>query len=315
MIPALAHFIWFGRQLPWVHALSIISAARRGAFERVILHHADDLSQTKVWPELLALPNFEARPLAVAELFAALEGGKQLAEIYALLEAPAARANLLRAAILLRDGGVYLDLDTITLRPIDDLRATLGAFCGEERVIWSAAIKRRRELGLRLANLGRAGVRELHRLHPDGWRSFRRVESWYPTAANNAVLAAAPGHPFVQRLLANMIALPHERRLVRYALGTHLLQDTLAEAREADVRVLPPSWFYPLGPEISHHWFRLRRRVPALDEVLDADTRIVHWYASVRTREWIPRIDPSYVRAHADRQLFAALALPLLDAA
>jgi hypothetical protein len=29
LIPPVAHFIWFGKQLPWVHALAIRSAALR----------------------------------------------------------------------------------------------------------------------------------------------------------------------------------------------------------------------------------------------------------------------------------------------
>jgi hypothetical protein len=44
--------------------------------------------------------------------------------------------------------------------------------------------------------------------------------------------------------------------------------------------------------------------------VLLPETRVVHWYASVRTRVLTSRIDPDYVRAHAGRQLFSDLALP-----
>ena len=315
MIPPLAHFIWFGPRLPWVHALSIRSAALRGGFERVILHHADDLSADPVWPELEALPGFEARRIDAAALIAAAGLGAQtdtLAQIYAKLEAPAARANVLRALILMAEGGVYLDLDTITLGPLDELRGRVGAFCGEERVIWPASVRRSRGLGLRASNLAKAGLRELHRQLPGGWRRFRRVEPLYPLAANNAVVGAEAGHAFLARLLANMAAVPPERQLVRFALGTHLLQDTLAEGREGDLQVLPPRAFYPLGPEISHHWFRMRRVMPALSELVHADTLVVHWYASVRTKKLVPIIDADYVRAHAERQLFSALALPLV---
>lgn len=314
MIPPVAHFIWFGAQLPWVHALAIHSAARRGGFEQVILHHADDLSRTSVWPGLRALPGFVARRIDPGELFEAV-GERELATIYATLTAPAARANVLRAAILAVHGGVYLDLDTITVRSLEPLRRSCGAFCGEERVVWPASVRRSKSALVQAKGVARAAVRELCRVMPDGWRRFRAIESRYPAAANNAVLAATPGHAFVQRLLANMIAVPAERRTVRFALGTHLLQDTLAQAREVDLCVLPPPVFYPLGPEISHHWFRERRSVAKreLDEVVGDETLVVHWYASVRTNELVPRIDAQYVRAHADRQLFAALALPLLD--
>jgi hypothetical protein len=314
VVPPVAHFIWFGTQLPWVHALAMHSAARRGGFEQVVLHHADDLSRTSVWPGLLALPGFVARRIEVDALFDAVgEGAGELAAIYRELDAPAARANVLRAAILAVHGGVYLDLDTITLRSLEPLRRTCGAFCGEERVVWPATVRRSKNVLVHAGGLARSGVREVCRVLPDGWRRFRAIESHYPAAANNAVLAASPGHAFVRRLLANMIRVPAERRTVRFALGTHLLQDTLAQGREVDLCVLPPPVFYPLGPEISHHWFRERQSLPKLGEVVGEETLVVHWYASVRTQQLVPRIDAQYVRAHADRQLFSALALPLLD--
>lgn len=317
MIPNLAHFIWFGAQLPWVHTLALRSAASRGQFERVILHHADELASTSVWAELLAIPGFEARRIDAAALdrmFAALgRGGDQLRTIYGQLRAPAARANLLRAVILAVEGGVYLDLDTITVRSLEPLRRNHGAFCGEEHLVWPAALRRSKSLRAQAAALARSGLRDLHRRLPGGWRSFRTIEHLYPTAANNAVLGATPGHPFVQRLIDGMIAVPEQRRLVRFALGTHLLQDTLADARESDLAVMPPRVFYPLGPEISEHWFRIRRELPPLEQVLGAETRVVHWYASVRTQKLVPHIDAAYVRAHARRQLFSALAMCVLD--
>jgi hypothetical protein len=314
VIPPVAHFIWFGTQLPWVHALAIHSAVRRGGFEQVILHHADDLSGTSVWPGLLALPGFVTQRIDAGALFEAVGAGAgELAAIYRELDAPAARANVLRVAILAARGGVYLDLDTITIRSLEPLRLAHGAFCGEERVVWPASVRRSKSPFVHAGGLARAGVRELFRVLPDGWRRFRAIESHYPAAANNAVLAATPGHSFVRRLLENMIEVPAERRTVRFALGTHLLQDTLAQRREPDLCVLPPPVFYPLGPEISHHWFRERQSLPKLDEVVGEETLVVHWYASVRTQKLVPRIDAQYVRAHADRQLFSALALPLLD--
>lgn len=313
MIPARAHFIWFGPQLPWVHTLAIRSAALRGGFERIVLHHSHDLSRTPIWPELIELPGFESRIIDARAILGTVgERADELSAIYNKLEAPAARSNVLRAAILAAEGGVYLDLDTITLGRLDRLCAAHGAFCGLERVIWASWVRRNQNLVTRTANLIRAGVRELCRQLPDGWRHFRNIERMYPAAANNAVLAAEPAHPFILRLLANMVGLPATRHRVRYALGTHLLQDTLAEGLEHDLRVFPPRYFYPLGPEISHHWFRLRRSLPPLDEVLSADTLVVHWYASVRTTRLVPRINPAYVHAHANRQLFSALVLPLL---
>jgi hypothetical protein len=316
VIPNIAHFIWFGAQLPWVHTLALRSAASFGGFERLVLHHADDLARTPVWTELLAIPGFEARRLdadALERMFGAIDRGGELRAIYTQLQAPAARANVLRALILAIEGGVYLDLDTITVSSLEPLRRAHGAFCGEEHLVWPASLRRARGLGVHAKALARSGIRDLHRRLPGGWRSFRTFEHLYPTAANNAVLGAEPNHPFVRRLIDGMLAVPEQRRRVRFALGTHLLQDTLAQARERDLAVLQPRVFYPLGPEISEHWFRMRGELPPLEQIIGRETLVVHWYASVRTQTIVPRIDAAYVRAHAERQLFSALALRVLS--
>jgi hypothetical protein len=45
-----------------------------------------------------------------------------------------------------------------------------------------------------------------------------------------------------------------------------------------------------------------------LDAVLSAETRVVHWYASVGTKSRVALIDPNYVRKHRESQLYSALA-------
>jgi hypothetical protein len=164
---------------------------------------------------------------------------------------------------------------------------------------------------LRPGALARMAVRDVLRRLPNGYRAFRRVEDWYPKAVNNAVLGAEPGHPLVRELIARAVRLPAERRRVRYALGTHLLQEVVADYHGDDLGVLPPAAFFPLGPEISEHWFRARHRVE-LEAALTAETLLVHWYASVRTARYVTKIDEAYVRAHEKRQLFSALAVRAL---
>lgn len=317
MIPAVAHFIWFGSELPWANALAIRSAALRGGFDAVVLRHADDLSHNDIWPELQALPGFEARRIDEKAILGATgSGGEALLEIYRRLDHPAARANMLRAAILYNEGGVYLDLDTVTLRPMAELRNSCGAFCGEEYVLplLSSLPPGYHPLALapKLIRFA-ARIREMCRRLPNGWRYFRLIERWYPRCANNAVLGAEPRHPLIRRLLDGMIAMPKSKQRVRFALGVDLLQKTLAQSEEPDFRLLPPRAFYPLAPVISHHWFQILSGRPSLDAVLDPETLVVHWYASIDTRKILPRIDADYVREHADRQLFSALVLPLLD--
>lgn len=308
MIPRTAHFIWYGPDLPWVHALAIRSAHDRGGFERVVLHHDDDLSATRSWRELAALPRFEPRRIDVPAILRASGGDvRALESLHGDLGPPNARANVLRAAILAGEGGLYLDLDTVTVADLGALLDGAGVLCGEERVIYPGWVTRSRSPAVRLRALALGALRDALRRAPEGWRAFRRVEALYPLAVNNAVVGVAKGHPFTEGLLDAMARVPAERRHVRFALGTHLLQEHVARWRGEGLVVHPPPVFYPLAPEISEHWFRATSRL-ALDEMLAAHTRIVHWYASVRTKRIVPRIDPDWVRANAARIPLAALA-------
>jgi hypothetical protein len=295
-----------------VNLLAIRSALERGGFERVVLHHEPGLAATGQLQDLARDARFDARVCDPVSTLAGLGVmGGPLSVLYAELRSPAARVNVLRAAILARDGGVYLDTDTVTLRPVTPLLQT-GVFCGEEHVAFPATRLRAASAPLALAHaLGLHALRALCKHSARGIERFRRVDHLYSRAVNNAVLGAQPQHPFVLSLLAGMLELSPVQRRRRFALGTHLLQRRVARGAPADLVIHPPQVFYPLGPEISHHWFRARERV-SLEHVVSAETRIVHWYASVENRALAASIGPGYVRAHANRQLFSALAAPFV---
>ncbi len=312
MIPAQAHFIWFGSALPWVHALAVRSAALRGDFERVILHHADEPDGEGGWPGLKATARVEFRPLTPDEVLGRVERvGKPLAELYGRLRAPAAKTNVLRVAILAQEGGVYLDTDTVTIASFDHVR-NAAAFCATERIAFPAhAVWTRNPLRL-LRSIRLHVQRERLCRRPDGWREFLRIEGQYEQAATNAILASEPGHGFVVGLMERMLALPQWRQTVRYALGTHALQQHMAQYGGGDLVLHPPDVFCPLSPRISAQWFVFRAEA-SLDGVLSARTRAVHWYASLHGREWASRLGPDHVRAHARDQLFSALAFPFIN--
>ena len=313
MIPRTAHFIWFGTSFPWVHILAMRSAALRGGFDRVVLHHSDDLESTHWWGDAAAIPGFAARRVDAPALFrAAGVDSEALLETYQGLEKPEARSNMLRVAILAAEGGVYLDMDTVTVASFEDLLDDAGAFFGLERIVFPGKVRRSRRPDVWAGALGRAGFREACRRRRNGWRMFRRLETRYPLAANNAVLGGEAGHPFLLDLLRRMSALPAERRTVRFALGTHLLQEAADACTDPRVRALPPETFFPVGPEVSEHWFREDSTARAADLVLPG-TRVVHWYASVRTRSIVPHLTPDYVRTHTSTQAFSALASEVLS--
>lgn len=310
MIPSTAHFIWYGRTLPWLHEMALVSAAKHGGFSRLILHHDAQLDGARR-AHLERIPRLELRVIEPERVFDVLDRRSQLLELYTRLSQPAARANVLRAALLYREGGVYLDMDTLTLASLQPL-CVADAFCGRERVALPSGVRERGGASLARAYALMA-LRDVLRRAPDGPRWFRRLEGLYTLAANNAVLGARAGHPLVGALLDGMLHMPEAKQMRRYALGTHLLQDVLATLPPASVTVHAPEVFYPLAPEISEHWFRMREHVD-LGVALPAVCRVVHWYASVRTRPWVARIDAGFVRAEKQRQLLSALIARVLDA-
>jgi hypothetical protein len=305
MIPATAHFIWIGSSFEWLSWAAVATAARRGGFERVILHHTDDLSRSPVWPALTEEPGVTARRLDdVATLEEA--GGAKLVDRYKPLESPAARSNVLRLALLAQGGGVYLDLDTVTVRPLCSLRAEASFFCGSERIAFPATVRRSMNPLTWAGAFARHAVRNALRRSPRGVSLFRRIERHYPIAANNAVVGAEARHPFVLELLDRIVSLPFHRSQRRFALGTTLLQEALRERPPHAGVVHPPEVFYPLGPELSEHWFRPESRA-TLEDVLSPRTHVVHWYASVRTRTIVPQIDPAWLRREGAERLIGAL--------
>jgi hypothetical protein len=312
MIPSTAHLIWIGKSMPWIHSLALRSALRRGGFRRVVLHHSDDLSTEPWWHRLLEQPGFEAHRLdPIAALERCGERAGSLIDLFRDLPDSRARANVLRMALLAAEGGVYLDTDTLTVRSFDELLERGGAFCGVERLVFPAWLSWSRTPRHYALALGRHLVRDGLRRVPNGWRWFRRIERFYPVAVNNAVFGAERGSAFVSELLERMLAVPRARRGVRYELGTTLLQQAVAEYRGTELVVHPPSVFYPLGPEISEHWFK-RGDPRELGRIVSAETRVVHWYASVRTAGVAKAANPGYVEAHAGKQLFSALVAEVL---
>jgi hypothetical protein len=308
-IPAVAHFCWIGPRLSWASVFAVLSAAERGDLSEVILHHTDVLEDG---PEVRALAEARGVRLSridpsgvLARADQALGTGDGLRAVYDRLTSPVVRSDILRSAVLFTQGGVYLDLDTITTR---SLRPLLEApfFLGWEYVVWPQAVRDRRTPALWLRQIGLDVLRKAMRSAPGGWRAFRAVQSLYFRNVNNAVMGAEAGTPLLAAYLRAMVAVPAERQEQPYALGPDLLQAVVAEAPAASFVLHRPETFAPLAPEISEHWFRIGR-LGSAEEPQSEDTRIVHWYASVRTRALVAHISPAYVQRNRGRQLYSHL--------
>ena len=309
-IPARAHFCWIGTRLPWACAFAVLSAAKRSELAEIVLHHTDVLDEDAALTALKQTPRVQlSRVDPVAYLTQAgqkLGAGDGLAIIYRRLTNPAARIDVLRAAILYLEGGLYLDMDTITtssLLPLLDTRQ----FVGCELIIWPHSARTSRSPASWARSLTLDLIRKLMRRTPHGWKMFRLVENFCYRGINNAVMGAEAISPLFEDYLRAMLTVPPERQGQPYALGPDLLQEAIDRYGRDDLTIHEPHVFYPLPPEISEHWFRIGRNV-RLDAVLSAETRVVHWYASVRTKSRVALIDPDYVRTHRENQLFSALA-------
>jgi len=309
-IPARAHFCWIGSRLPWACAFAVLSAAKRGELSEIVLHHTDVLDEDAALAALRQTPGVRlSRVDPIAHLMQAgqkLGTGDGLAVIYSRLVNPAARIDVLRAAILYLEGGLYLDMDTVTTNSLLPLLNT-RQFVGCEFIIWPHFARTSRSPVLWARSLTLDVIRKTMRRLPQGWQLFRLVENFCYRGINNAVMGAEAMSPLFEDYLRAMLALPPHRQILPYALGPDLLQELVGRYGRDDLTIQEPHVFYPLPPEISEHWFRIGRNV-RLDRVLSAETRVVHWYASVRTKPWVAVIDPDYVRNHRESQLYSALA-------
>ncbi len=308
-IPPLVHFCWIGSELSWAAAFAVLSAAERSGMQTILLHHTDALEPGAPLRALagavrVQLDRIDPHAL-LTQVGDGLGLGPELARLYDGLPGPVMRTDLLRAAILYRHGGIYLDLDTVTVASLLPLLDP-AQFVGTEFIVWPQAVRRSRSPVTWVRHLGLDLLRRALRASPQGWRLFRRVERLYSRGLNNAVMGAEPNARLFADYLRAMLDVPRPRLARAYALGPDLLGEVVRRYRHGDLVIQPPRVFYPLPPEISEHWFRIGRGA-GLDAVLSAETRVVHWYASVRTRARVAEIDPDYVRKHRMRQLYSRL--------
>jgi hypothetical protein len=316
-IPPRLHFCWLGSHLPWAYAFAPLSAAVRSGMQDIVLHHTDELEEGPVLRALQATKGLCLHRLSPEACLVPVQRtlglGSALTDLYARLPSPVQRSDLLRAAILHAEGGVYMDLDTVTVAPLTRLLSA-RQFIGTEQIVWPHWIYDSRAPLVWAKHLGLDVARKAMRVAPGGWRAFRLVQGWYITAANNAVMGGEPGASLFADALRAMAALPDARIPGPYALGPDLYQSLLRARDYPGLVVHPAPLFYPFPPEISEHWFRRCRRAgSALAEVLSPETAVVHWYGSVRTRALMDSISPDSVQALANRQLYSALVRAVLS--
>ena len=289
--------------------LALRSAVRVARPEQTLVIHRGLRRTSEGVAEALAEPGVE---LVEADdgWFADVPDREVALDLFRTLESPASRANLLRLAALWRFGGIYLDTDTITVRDLGPLRDRMG-FCGLEPLVYPARYYQDRTPGARVAAAARKLVRASCCRIPAGDRWFRRLQPLFPTAVNNAVLATCPRNPVVAEAFAAIARMDPKTRTQRFRLGTHLLQNVTHNVSRPEMTVFPPEYFYPLGPEVSIHWFA-RHSGDRVADMVRPHTHVVHWYSSLEHRLRSGPLTHEWIAGGGASSAFGRLAAPYL---
>ena len=288
MIPNRIFFVWLGKIFPWSAKIAAMSALHVQKPKEIIVYSDAELQDKD-------LKDIEFKVID-SSIFKDLGDNGICEELYNRVKSPASKANLLRLALLYRHGGIYLDTDTVFVKPVDDL-LNLRGFCGTETV----ALPRELFKSVNPLAYMACGLRFAWRFFctycPSGEQIFRKTETLFYQSANNAVLASEAGNPIIARAFQTINSMPQKERLRRYRLGTHLLQNITRNKSSEFMEVLPGSYFYPLGPEICRHYF-LDGTAKRLNKMLLPNTRIVHWYNSVEHRFLREQLSTEWVQKH-----------------
>ncbi len=202
----------------------------------------------------------------------------------ALLEAiprgaASARSDLVRYGLLHRRGGVYLDLDVLVLK---DLRPLLhhAAFLGEERVwkVNEARVEGQLRPWMLIPTLAYGVAYALRWVDARLLGGHRLTEplarvldpAWSTPKLNNAVIGAAPGNPFLRRVLADAL---RADPAIRYSLGPTLVERAF-RANPGDVVRLPKETFFTQPPSYSFRFFH--GAPPPLPDA----ARLIHYVSS-----------------------------------
>jgi len=262
-IPRVYRFLWSGREFPDLYGVALTSVLTVDPEARVVVHSFGARPQSRIFDLATADERVEVFDTDPASVFGALPAHlRRVADVYKSLpqSADSARSNLLRYAILYNHGGVYLDFDTITLRPVHDL-ADAPCVIGAERV-WSLDEVRvagdnrvvRSPAGLAWLAIWAAKRADAAvfagrlRIARRTARLNRRFTTVQP---NNAVIAAVQGAEFLDRLLR---AAHGANPMVRYSTGPTLVS-RVAHSSPHLVTVLDPDFFYQVEPAESFRYF------------------------------------------------------------
>ena len=281
MIPLRFHFIWIGRNFPFVNRLAVESVRQTHPQAEIIVHFQDGPVGNADWDALKSKVEF--RPINLAgwlnDLPPSLKSvGESVAKVSASY--PAGRSNILRYLILYREGGIYLDFDTLTLKSFTPLLNN-PAFIGEEDVFRCdddrVAGKYTWDLPLMGAlfgisyGLSYANVQWLGNLEVLNGMNRGLMKIWSARKLNNALLGSEPGNAFFAEALR---LIPETDAGMRFALGPMLMNRVYESESKNSIKRLDKDVFYSIPPSQTFRFFYGR------PSAISEDALAIHWCAS-----------------------------------
>jgi hypothetical protein len=283
MIPNRVFFIHLGDNLPWRAGLAILSARQVQKAEETVLYVENEISG-EGFDLIKNDSGILLKHLDEENLFSDLGDNGICSRLYKILPSLAAKADLLRLALLYKEGGVYLDTDTITVRPWNDLLQYKG-FCGKEPLAFPQKLldfphtKSANPFLYLIAGL-RYAYSFLCANIPCGEQVFRLAERFFNLGASNAILAFEAKNKLLEKAFAAINEMDEKERLWRFRIGPRLFQQLTKNKSSEDVEVLPPAYFYPVSPNVIRHIFS-KGSAKRLNKIILPQTRVVHWYNGI----------------------------------
>jgi len=307
MIPNRVFFIWFGNRLPWATGLAILSAKQVQNPEEILLYVDSEISGDG-YDLIKDTPGITLKKIDES-LFSDLNDNGLIWRLFQKFKKPALKSDLLRFALVYKYGGVYLDTDIIAIKPWNDLLQYKG-FCGLEAVAFPADLYTSSN-PFRYLFAGKLYLwRLLCAYIPQGWKIFRPTEKFFRYSANGAILGSEPKNKIIEDFFAKIGELKEKDFSVPACIGPHIVQKVTKNKSSENMEVLPSTYFYPLGPDISLHYFH-KSSAKHLDKILSPQTRIVHWYNSVEKKYLHRQVDKKWIEEYQN-SAFAKLAQSII---
>lgn len=280
MVPHHFHLIWIGRNFPFVNRLAVESILQTNPGSRVTIHYENPPSNAD-WQALQSKAEF--RPLSLPDLLGALPASMKA--VIPVLEGissgyPAGRSNILRYLILYREGGIYIDFDTLTVRNYAPLLSH-PAFIGEEAVFRydDDRVSGRFKPGIIPHGIlfGMSYYLSLWNCRflrdSSAWNRVNRalMGMWSDRKLNNAVLGSEAGNAFFASAIDSI---PRTDPKIKYALGPILMNRTWDGGIDPPMRRLDSDHFYFIPPSQTYRFFY--GPAPALPE----NAYSMHWCSS-----------------------------------